>query len=416
MELIKIEDFFSKNTGFDTPKKLNRSTSKISQELLDEIENSGITSEHLETLGLPVFKYTTQITVHGLFPELGNGYVGRYKCLIRNMNESLGIKYLAVDKQRKERIYSALHLYGLNTFKDSSHWYAYKLSEHLPTQEIFTAKVAEYKALAAQIPMDTIVGSINIGGFRHPLFGTIHAQITVSINAVREVAMWNFIEKTTGKTRLEIETLEAQLKAESEARRAKEHAEYEAKEKIRSDNKKAMEAQLIAAGYMLQSVKSEGLYIEVDTDYSTNEARLNMYKVFLPERKKKFRCYEKEMKSLQDVPDFSKEADYSARVFSTWRKMWAKDVQPTFSSLTPKIEKKVATNVPNSVPQPISSADVKIINYSEKAIAVYGKTKPIKEQLKSIGARFNMFLTIEGTKQPGWVLPISQRSKLSFIQ
>ena len=59
---------------------------------------------------------------------------------------------------------------------------------------------------------------------------------------------------------------------------------------------------------------------------------------------------------------------------------------------------------------------VKVIQYSEKAVAIYGNTKPIKDTLKSIGARFNPFLTIEGTKQAGWILPSAQREKLSAIQ
>lgn len=47
--------------------------------------------------------------------------------------------------------------------------------------------------------------------------------------------------------------------------------------------------------------------------------------------------------------------------------------------------------------------NLETINYSEKAIVIYGNTKEYKEQLKQLGGRFNPYLTINGTKQAGWV-------------
>lgn len=44
---------------------------------------------------------------------------------------------------------------------------------------------------------------------------------------------------------------------------------------------------------------------------------------------------------------------------------------------------------------------VKIIDYSEKAIAVIGDTKPIKDKLKELGGRFNFRLTCGA----GWIFP-----------
>lgn len=49
-----------------------------------------------------------------------------------------------------------------------------------------------------------------------------------------------------------------------------------------------------------------------------------------------------------------------------------------------------------------SSNDIRIVDYSEKAIAVYGDTKSIKDKLKSLGGRFNPRLR-EGT---GWIFQI----------
>ena len=47
--------------------------------------------------------------------------------------------------------------------------------------------------------------------------------------------------------------------------------------------------------------------------------------------------------------------------------------------------------------------DVKLVDYSEKAVAVIGNTYEIKDELKELGGRFNRFLTVEGSKVAGWV-------------
>lgn len=45
--------------------------------------------------------------------------------------------------------------------------------------------------------------------------------------------------------------------------------------------------------------------------------------------------------------------------------------------------------------------NLRLIDYSDKAFAVIGDTKPIKDQLKSLGGRFNMYLTCGA----GWIYP-----------
>ncbi len=46
---------------------------------------------------------------------------------------------------------------------------------------------------------------------------------------------------------------------------------------------------------------------------------------------------------------------------------------------------------------------LEIVDYSEKAIAVFGGTKTIKEQLKELGGRFNPSLNYNGEKRAGWI-------------
>lgn len=52
----------------------------------------------------------------------------------------------------------------------------------------------------------------------------------------------------------------------------------------------------------------------------------------------------------------------------------------------------------------VKAGEVQIIDYSEKAIAVIGDTKPIKDKLKELGGRFNFRLTCGA----GWIFPKKQ--------
>lgn len=49
--------------------------------------------------------------------------------------------------------------------------------------------------------------------------------------------------------------------------------------------------------------------------------------------------------------------------------------------------------------------DFILTNYSEKAVALFGDTKPIKDALHDLGGRFNGRLTYRGEKRAGWVFP-----------
>lgn len=56
-----------------------------------------------------------------------------------------------------------------------------------------------------------------------------------------------------------------------------------------------------------------------------------------------------------------------------------------------------------------------IVDYSEKAIALFGDTKEIKDLLKAMGGKFNPRLTHNGEKQAGWVFSKTKRMELQNI-
>ena len=59
--------------------------------------------------------------------------------------------------------------------------------------------------------------------------------------------------------------------------------------------------------------------------------------------------------------------------------------------------------------------DVKMIDYSDKAIAVIGNTFEIKESLKELGGKFNKFLNIDGEKKPGWIFGKNKKDDISNL-
>lgn len=62
-----------------------------------------------------------------------------------------------------------------------------------------------------------------------------------------------------------------------------------------------------------------------------------------------------------------------------------------------------------------SDSKIKIYDYSERAIAVYGDTWTVKDKLKELGCKYNKFLNIDGKKTPGWIISNKKRSKVEEI-
>lgn len=58
---------------------------------------------------------------------------------------------------------------------------------------------------------------------------------------------------------------------------------------------------------------------------------------------------------------------------------------------------------------------ISIVNYSEKAIAVFGNTKEIKDHLLSIGGKFNPSLKQNDERVAGWIFPSSKREDVKKI-
>ena len=60
----------------------------------------------------------------------------------------------------------------------------------------------------------------------------------------------------------------------------------------------------------------------------------------------------------------------------------------------------------------LSTLNLEIVEYSEKAIAVFGDTKPIKNILKDLNGLFRANLTYKGERRAGWIYSKKQETKV----
>ena len=58
---------------------------------------------------------------------------------------------------------------------------------------------------------------------------------------------------------------------------------------------------------------------------------------------------------------------------------------------------------------------LRIVDYSEKAIALLGDTFSIKDEIKQLGGTFNKNLNIDNTKVSGWIIQKNKKSELEEL-
>lgn len=77
--------------------------------------------------------------------------------------------------------------------------------------------------------------------------------------------------------------------------------------------------------------------------------------------------------------------------------------------------------LPNIAPAPSAEhtatpqGEFLIVDYSERAIAVFGNTRPLKAQLSAMGGRFNSHLNYEGEKRVGWIFQRKCKEQLTAL-
>lgn len=317
---VKPEEILSNEVNIDTPKKLNRSETKVPIDVINEIETKGMSLERLESLGLPIYKYQTQITVHGNFDGLTKERVGGYKNLTLNQNKTLGIRYNAIDAEKKKIISKALNLDkayneeeskgGFRTNMDSK---GFTISKYKTTSEKSKAiEISnEFKAEANALPYNFIGNKyVNI----YSIYGMYYIEYTIHLNAINQAYLWDFISSIT----------DGRITADSFVKLLKLQEEDEAKDKLERE-KKSQEREKLAKEKSLELIsqspyniikelpKTDEFAVALVPDSLYSEPEIKVFYIFKNKQNRRvFRI--KRYKNWSDVqPSISKEPTYSEK-------------------------------------------------------------------------------------------------------
>lgn len=183
-----IEKVFDADSEYASKHILNTCNKSVSQELLDKIE-AGCSLETLEDVakGFNIFKYRTQITVHGLFPALSTRCIGRYVNIVQNKNKSVGIRYNAIDHDKKMRLYNLIC--DCTEYRITENSTTFHISQWI---KLDTSSEESFKA-----PIQKAVDEINMID-RKLFYGSVHVYVVREIfrvYVVKEINIKCFYER-----------------------------------------------------------------------------------------------------------------------------------------------------------------------------------------------------------------------------
>jgi len=306
-----IETLFDSQSGYDSKNILNKSGKRVPQVHLDAIER-GVTSEELEAMakaGLKIFRYKTQITIHGLFPELGNNRIWGYTNLFQNKNQSIGVKYNAIDEQKRKRIASRIKYTGLQYARSSTDaWFGMSKAVNKDNWE---SVLAEMKAIKAKINTSLFTGGVSL--FKGEAFGMQYLCLMLRVLIIPEKNVQPFIDSLISESEIEAIIEAEQLKKEQRDR------EYE----IARQQSAAKEAEIMAAAqpdidYLkskyttVKATNEPGTYLQIEVDHK-DEIVYRVTHIHLPKRAKKPRWNCQNFTSMKDALAYTPQAsDYDS--------------------------------------------------------------------------------------------------------
>lgn len=93
------------------------------------------------------------------------------------------------------------------------------------------------------------------------------------------------------------------------------------------------------------------------------------------------------------------------------------EIDDDYKVIEPKAKKQTTKKQeePETVEASAGVDGLEIVDYSEKAIAVFGETNEIKDHLKELGGKFNPALKYNGEKRAGWIFSKKKAEKVRAL-
>lgn len=224
----------------------------------DEIE-SGVTIERLASIGVPVFRYSTQVTIHGVIPDFNpESRPMGYKAIFRNQNGSLGVKYVAVDGAKKALIVQAARLAKGRQFSASVNSTGLELVFATGDKE---SAIAAFRAF----PKELIIGGLYAA---RGVYGDFF--VIADVGAVESRNLWPLIGRLYGfNSQAELDAAQAAQDTEYAIAREKYHRECDERAAQReAQNELALSQTLsqIALPQLDRLPTGEGAFVRVNDD------------------------------------------------------------------------------------------------------------------------------------------------------
>lgn len=200
------------------------------------LEN-GVSLETLLSLNVPVYRYKTQITIHGILPGLpADVQAAGYKAIIKNKNGTIGVRYVGIDAEKKQTLCAVSRMYKGRGFRASIDSQGFSVWQDFDNMQ-------DLKAV-----YDTIDSSLFYGTVQAlkclTMWGSVYYRLQIDIDAIPGVNLWKVafnlfacpsaIDFACKVARAEREQTIEQAKYKEES--AKSKAEYEAKKAAAEEN------------------------------------------------------------------------------------------------------------------------------------------------------------------------------------
>ncbi len=391
----KVESIFEKDSGFDHKNITLKCDKVVPDSFLKAIE-AGVTSEELEVFaraGLKIFKYKTQITVHGVFGELHKNRVAGYVNLFQNKNLSIGIRYGAIDECKRKRLAEKLKYAGFSYRRNSTD-HGFEIQKRVSKENFETVK-AEMVGIKNKIDTALFTGGVYI--YSLSVFGLVYICLKVQVSIIPEKnvdKLWqSLVSQETIDARIEEKRLKDEAyKAEQEAARQAERAVHDAAMATAAPDLAYLEKHYPKVS---TTEPTAGLFLKVGTNYR-NELEYAVKYVYKPKGARLFKHNDTSYPTMQEAIAHVAKEGYSD---SPFRGKVVNRFRIDSPAPTPEKAVKAKAEV-----QAVKADGLSLIRYSEKCYAVIGETKPVKETLAKLGCKFNGHLNVGNEKQAGWLV------------
>jgi hypothetical protein len=393
----KVESIFEKDSGFDHKNITLKCDKVVPDSFLKAIE-AGVTSEELEGFaraGLKIFKYKTQVTVHGIFGELHKNRIGGYVNLFQNKNLSIGIRYGAIDESKRERIKEKIRYAGFSYRRNSTdHCFEMVKRVEPSNKEESKQRLEAMLAIKAKIDTSLFTGGVYI--YTAQAFGLVYIVLEVHVSTIPEKNVDKFWQSLVSQ-----ETIDAAI----EAKRLRDEAYKVEQEAARKAEKAVTDAAMATAAPDLAYLEKtypkvtgepiEGVFLKVGTNYR-NELEYTVKYVYKPKGARLFKHNDTNYPTMQAAlahvaKEGCSDSPCRGKIVNRFR----------IDSPAPVTEKAAKAK---AEVQAVKADGLSLIRYSDKCYAVIGETKPVKETLSKLGCKFNGYLNIGNEKQAGWLV------------